>query len=138
MGYQERYLARHQVDQGHRVWVVTSNLKYPATEYQWLSQQLGERVVAPGTYPDEFPGVSVVRLRCTRELGPRLWLRGVEGVLRSINPDVLVVHGMTTPNVGRVAAMKFMRRLGPKCGVVVDDHMLYSAAVMDFPHRLFY
>lgn len=138
MGYQERYLVSHQRDMGHQVWVVTGNVKYPATEYQWLSQQLGPRVVPPATYHDEMPGVPVVRLECTHEIGPRLWLRGVEKTLTELDPDVLVVHGMTTPNVARVAAMKLTRKLGPKCGVIVDDHMLYSAAKMGLAHRLFY
>src|SRR5439155_26509533 len=63
--------------------------------------------------------------------------QGGAKVVGSIDPNVLVVRGMTTPNVGRIAAMKFLRRLRPTCGVVVDDHMLYSAAKMDLPHRLF-
>lgn len=138
LGYQERYLVRHQIAMGHQVTVVTANLKYPATEYHWLSQQLGERVKPPGTYLDEYPDTTVVRLECTREIGPRLWLKGVERTLERLDPDLLVVHGMTTFTAGRVALMKFLRRLGPRCAVVVDDHMLYSAAKMDFAHRLFY
>jgi glycosyltransferase involved in cell wall biosynthesis len=138
MGYQERYLATHQTRMGHQVWIVTSVRKFPPGEYQWLSQQLGADERPPGAYTDELPGVTVVRLACRLQLGHRIWMKGLEDTLRAIGPDIVVAHGLTGPHVGRVLAMKLSRRLGPKCAVVVDDHMLYSAAPQDFKHLFVY
>jgi glycosyltransferase involved in cell wall biosynthesis len=138
MGYQERYLATHQAGMGHEVCIVTSTRRFPPGEYKWLSQQLGLEERPPGIYTDELPGVTVIRLNPRMQRGLRMWMEGLEDVLLEISPDILVAHGLTSPNVGRVLAMKLSGRLGPKCAVIVDDHMLYSAAPQDFKHLLFY
>ncbi len=126
MGYQETYLARLQAAMGHTVHVITSHLRYPGNEYQVLRDVLGNREKAPGTYNDEVTGVAVHRLHTRFEQGLRVWLEGLERHLLECAADLVVVHGVTSFNALRVAALRSRGRISPGTRIVMDEHMLYS------------
>jgi glycosyltransferase involved in cell wall biosynthesis len=138
MGYQERYLALHHVEMGHQVWVLTSALRHPLGEYQWLGSDGQERRMTPGLRTDELPGVQVIRLEAKVELRQRVWLVGLERALREIDPDMIVAHGMNNFNTLRVVLMRLSARLKPSCTIVTDDHMLFSAGGKGAARSMFY
>src|SRR5579864_6051912 len=94
LGYQERYLAYHHAKMGHNVSILTSALRHPLGEYQWLRGVVGERAMSPGIYNYEVEKVQVIRLHAAFEFRHRVWLTGVEKAIRKLDPDVVVLHGM--------------------------------------------
>ena len=115
MGYQETYLAREQVKQGHQVTVVTSDrLATVAADAD------GNRKVPAGR--ETIDGVDVIRLPVRFELptgAAYVWMRGLHETLTELKPDAVHAHGVMTFTAVQIARSK------PTLGfrLVYDSHM---------------
>jgi glycosyltransferase involved in cell wall biosynthesis len=117
MGYQETFLAREQLRQGHTVTVVTSDRYAPLPNYaSTVEPLLGPRLHGAGDFQEE--GISVKRLPVWLERSNRCWLKGLAPVMRELRPDVVHAHNVVKFTTLQIAHLK--RKL--KCGLLVDDH----------------
>lgn len=123
LGYQETFLAKAQILEGHEVKVLTSDRYAPILFKGQASKAiLGDRIVSPGEHAEG--GISVIRLRSLLEFLNNSWLANLEREILTFKPDAIHVHGTYTITSLRVARLH--QRL-PQTVVVFDDHMTYSA-----------
>ncbi|UQD53497.1 hypothetical protein C0971_16820 [Bacillus methanolicus] len=85
LGYEEYYLAREQVKQGHEVYVVTSDRIWPFKNLDLKSRQrnLGR------TYID---GIYLIRLKTYFEFRDFILFKRIKKAIKEINPDIIHVH----------------------------------------------
>lgn len=134
MGYQEHFLAKYQAKLGHEVHVVTSNRAYPVHEgYAAFSTAFPQRVLAVGVSSQD--GYQVHRLAAYGEKHLQLFMRGILATLRSIDPDLVVMHSITRYETLRVAAWK--KLTGQRLRLVADDHSLYVVLEFDWKRRVY-
>ena len=118
-GYQENLLTKYQVKLGHDVTLVTTcrmNTGNSQTE-----------TCEPQDYisPDGF---RVIRLKEKTGLCKKLYLVfaifDIYELLKSISPDFITVHGLSSFSVLQVE--KYIRKCNPKCIVIADNHLDYN------------
>ena len=118
LGYQETYLAKTQLAEGHQVRVFTGDRYFPYPSYDLTyGNHLGPRKVGTGLRIEE--GIPVTRLSTAGEVFDRLFLLGLHRALEVFAPDYLHVHSVTSFTAWQVAGHRFTRR--PV--LVFDDHM---------------
>lgn len=133
LGYQETFLAREQLKQGHTVTVVTSDRYAPFPDYdQTIKPVLGERIQPIGQHIEE--GIPVRRLPVQFERGFRCWLGGLSAILTELNPDVIHAHGVIKLSTLQVVLAK----LNFKHQLLVDDHMHQVNVNKKLSGKLFY
>ena len=100
LGYQEYYLARKHVEQGHDTYVICSDLVWPFPNAAEIMRQAGAkptRKYEPGFY--NIDGIKVYRLKHFFEYNDFVLVRGVGKLLQKIKPEVVFSHesrqGMT-------------------------------------------
>lgn len=121
LGYQETFLAKSQIKQGHNVVVITSDLYFPFPDYEkTIKPILGERLVGIGKFKEE--GISVVRLSRKFDFWNRVYLKNLEKTLEEIKPDLVIVHATCTFLAWQAAKAK--TKIGYK--LICDDHMHLS------------
>jgi glycosyltransferase involved in cell wall biosynthesis len=123
LGYQDTFLALAELRQGHDVSVVTSDRYRPFEDYdETVGRILGSRLVGCGRRDEH--GIDVLRLPVAAEIHFRCWLRGLEDAVRSLCPDLVIVHGLATGQASRLARMKRKSRAqhGRTFSLIVDDH----------------
>ena len=131
MKYQEYYLAREQLAQGHEVYIVTSNRNFPFTDYESTAKSVyGDRILPSGYSNEE--GIQILRLSVLFEHRARVFLRKLHSALKEIKPDVIIVHGIVTIS----SIMLLIRKV--KARYIFDDHMLYQQISRAPQSRLFY
>ena len=98
VGYQENYLPSHQRDLGHEVKLVTSSVPSDAIH-------TNTPVDAPGTY--EYGGIETFRLESWFDIadGGIVVMRGLERLLRQLDPDIIHVH--TLFNTSTLRAVRY-------------------------------
>lgn len=133
LGYQEYFLAIEHAKMGHEVTVVTSERYFPFPDYENTTKPvLGNRIHEPGEY--DLEGYRVIKLPVAFEVSKRVWLKGLERVLRRLRPDLVVCHGIGNFNALRVSSWK--KSMGFK--LLVDDHMLMSEVNRSILGKLYY
>lgn len=119
VGYQEAFLAQAHARKGHEVHVVTSDRYYPFFNYdQAFKPMLGERILGPGV--SEEDGVNVHRLPVwyERPTAGFILLKGISKLLKELKPDIVVSHGIITPNA--YFSGKLKKKL--KYKLIYDNH----------------
>lgn len=117
-GYQENYLTREQINNGHDVLVVTSEYYYPFPGYEkTMRHKLGRRRVGNGEFYDG--PVKIVRKRALfSRLSPGLILFSPIGEIVEYRPEVIHVHGATSLWL----LLVFLARLVLRFRLFVDSH----------------
>jgi glycosyltransferase involved in cell wall biosynthesis len=138
LGYQESYLARYQAEAGHNVEVITGTAIYPNGYYKHLEQIIGLRCRLPGVYTDEVGNVKVHRLSVLFERGMRVWHINLTKVVREIQPELIVLHGVTQFLTIRIALMRLFGMIGRNTRIIADEHMLFSILRRDIRAQMFY
>jgi glycosyltransferase involved in cell wall biosynthesis len=118
LGYQETFLAREHARAGHDVYVVTSD-RYNRIVYSGdaAAKLLGSRIQNAGFFVEE--GIQVWRLKTLFELPNIIWLAGLKEKMIELEPDLVIVHGITNISAVRIAGLKNKSR---KFKLVYDDH----------------
>jgi glycosyltransferase involved in cell wall biosynthesis len=117
--YQEYYLVNEHIKSGHEVHVVTSCLNFPFANYDsTMLSVLGERKMAVGDEVREG-GVIVHKLPYYFELRGRVFMKNLLEVIRRINPDYIICHGIVN-----VSAVRLLYYKKGNCKIIFDDHML--------------
>jgi len=124
IGYQEIFLAKEQVKEGHDVNVITSD-RYDPILYSQNSVEniLGKRIKATGLFVEE--GIKVWRLKILFEVPHGIWMRGLENKIQELEPDVVIVHGIVNFSAIRIAMLK--KKLN-NFKLIYDDHMTFGAS----------
>lgn len=121
LGYQETFLAKAQIKQGHDVIVITSDIYFPFPDYEKTIQPiLGERLVGEGEFVEE--GIPTIRLERKFDFWNRVYLKNLEHTLEKIKPDLVVVHATCTFIAWQAA--RYKQKIGYK--LICDDHMHLS------------
>lgn len=134
-GYQLNLLGRLQVQQGHEVVIITSELdKSP----DFLKSFFGNSDIQKKDL-QYFKSTGVKILRCPSYfwIGSRAFLKlKLFDLIKNVNPDVLFIHGESTLTSIRLL-LKY-KDLNIPC--VIDSHMLEMASLNKFKHifRFFY
>lgn len=122
-GYQVNLLTKLQIDQGHQVTIVTSELdKVPS----WLTAFFGKDNIREKDAAFTMrTGVEVVRIPLLGFYSGRsIYHRSIFRKVNALQPDVLFIHGEDT-----LIAMEYLRRVRKlKYPIVFDCHMLEMAS----------
>ena len=118
LGYQETFLAREHARAGHDVYVVTSD-RYNRIVYSGdaAAKLLGSRIQNAGFFIEE--GIQVWRLKTLFELPNIIWLTGLNEKIIELEPDLVIVHGITNLSAVRIAGLKNKMQ---KFKLIFDDH----------------
>lgn len=121
LGYQETFLAKSQIKQGHAVTVITSDLYFPFPDYEkTIEPILGKRFVGVGEFIEE--GILTIRLKSKFELWNRFYLQKLFQTLEKIKPDLVIVHSACSIVAWQAAKAK--QKIGYQ--LICDDHMHLS------------
>lgn len=117
-GYQENLLTKYQAQLGHQVTLITTNTE---------NRPGGTFEVVPTCDYVSPDGFRVVRLEYERKW-PRSFFSifkqyKIEPLLEEIKPDFIMVHGLGSFSVLRVA--KYLKQ-NPQCKVIADNHLDYN------------
>ncbi len=105
LGYQEYYLAKEHAKMGHEVIVISSDRYYPFPDYNnTVKNILGKRII--GKNDTIYDGFRLIRLGTAFEVKTQIWLKGMEKIVKMVNPDVVFCHEMTHFNSIRIAKIK--------------------------------
>jgi glycosyltransferase involved in cell wall biosynthesis len=131
-GYQEYFLAKEQIKNGHQVSIITSNrLSYAMISvFSKNEQKEKQRIIESGVSNEE--GITVYRLPILFEIFPRVYLRKLKKTLAEIEPDVVHCHSISTIIAFQVACLKKKYRL------IYDDHMIFCSQKKNIIAKLFY
>lgn len=122
LGYQENWLPFEQQKLGHDVAIVCADRYYPMADYaRTLGRLVGDRL-SPGVGVAVERGVEIHRLPALREsVGhAQIALRGLPARVRRLRPDVVHLHGVTTPTTLQVVFSTVRTKL------VADSHTCTS------------
>ncbi|MDR7073321.1 glycosyltransferase family 4 protein [Fictibacillus barbaricus] len=117
-GYEEYYLAREQVKQGHNVHVITSNLIWP---FPNISKKDRLRI----TGSNIVDGINVHRLKTWVEFRDFILFGGVKNILTKLKPDIIHVHEPRQGFYG-LAIRKYAK--SHNISYVVDIHEYHSGS----------
>ena len=133
-GFQEYFLADAWQRMGHEVLSVAGTQVYPNGGYGEIEGQVRQRKVAPGLHQER--GTDVYRLPCFE-----LWHRTIlspklESVVREFEPDIVLTHGVTSPNALRISRLK--RRSQKPFRLICDDHLISEIVHDRLRDKIFY
>lgn len=132
MKYQEYFLAKEQVTAGHEVYVITSNKIFPFPDYNNSAKRMyGNRNLETGYFVDE--GIKIYRLNCLFEINARVYLKGMNALIKEIEPDLIISHGIV-----QFYTLDLLRCNFKSCRLVVDEHMLYTDISNSSIKKIFY
>jgi glycosyltransferase involved in cell wall biosynthesis len=118
-GYQENWLAAHQLKLGHEVCVVTSDYYFPFPNYEaTMAPTLGSRYVGTGRFTDGDIPVIRKPARAASVGPPGLIWFPIQQELESFRPDIIHLHGATSPLF--FTLLRHRKRLNYE--VFVDSH----------------
>ena len=124
LGYQDELLAKYHAQFGHDVHVVTSARAYPRqSNYVTMRDIFPDRVLPDGPTRTE-DNFTIHRLPVYLEMNTQTLLRGAPDLIDSLEPDLVIAHG-----VARLETIRLLYRRGRRpvsYRLVVDDHSLYS------------
>ena len=117
MGYQLNFFAKYH-QPGTQFYIITSD-----SLNLWSSDHDTQKIKTEDRIFEEENRVSIIRLKAWLTSGARsrVWLRGLQKILREIKPDVLYVHGVESYSALRVI---LLRRRFKQCVICFDTHTL--------------
>jgi len=119
IGYQEVFLAKEQIKQGHDVSVITSDRYYPFVDFdKTYKNLLGDRICGSGF--SKMDGIPIYRLKTLGEIKFRVWLLGLEQKVEELNPDYVHVHAV----LANAFRMMKLKKKGMKFKLVADEHII--------------
>ena len=102
-------------------YIISASKNYPKSMgYANLQKMFPSRDIIPGCYYEEK--VKSIRLYPTIEIGFKLWLKELISSIKIIQPDIILVHGVTNLSTLRIALYKLLFR--KKFKLLVDDHSI--------------
>ncbi len=114
-GYQENLLGKYHRKQGHEVTVITGNRKH----------ENGTIVTTPCGRYDLPDGQHIIRLEYSQILCDKISrivrLYPIYDLLRELQPDFVMVHGLSNPSV--LQLRRYVKQLRPDCRVIADNHL---------------
>lgn len=123
-GYQENLLPKYHAKMGHDVTLLTS--------CRMNSTDSIMKVCEPQEYdsPDGFHVIRIEKKKsCCRKIVNILNLYDVYDIIKKINPDFIMVHGLGSFSALQVK--KFLKKINPECTVIADNHLDgYNSAVV--------
>ena len=132
IGYQETFLARRQIELGHRVTVLTSDryVKWPNYD-QIYRPLLGDRIVGPCRRDEQH--IDTWRLPSV-EFQNHPWCPGLGRALNSLKPDAVHLH-----NVGHFMSLSVLRHklTGAGYRLVIDEHNTTQVANPGTAHGIY-
>ena len=132
IGYQEYFLAREQMKEGHEVCVITSDRYFPFIDYEeTMASLLGPRFVGVGRFQER--GIDVVRLPMLLEVGTFAFVRGLRAALKGFSPQLVHAHDEYTQMT--LEAIMLKRSIGYR--IVVDCHS-HGYAMISFSRKFAY
>ncbi len=118
-GYQENLLTKYQVKLGYDVTLIVScNMNSANSEIVTCE---------PEDYisPDGFRVVRVEAKKIiSKKISSFLKISSVYNLLKEINPDLIMVHGLGNFSVLQVR--KYVKKINPECKVIADNHLDYN------------
>lgn len=126
-GYQLNLLSKLQVEQGHEVIIITAEYdKLP----RFLTTFFGnDNIIEKDKIFQEITGVKIIRYPLIGYYSGRaIFKMGLHKLIKSLNPDVLFIHGQDTLT-GMKLLLDYKRMNMP---YVLDCHMLEMASVNKF------
>ncbi len=122
LGYQETFLAREHARSGHEVCVVTSDRYNPIVYAGGAAEAvMGGRIKGSGFFVEE--GIKVWRLKTVSEIPHGIWVAGLAGKIKELQPDVVIMHGVASFSAIRIGRLKSK---GVSFKLIYDDHMTYD------------
>ena len=133
-GFQEYFLADAWQRMGHEVVSIAGTHVYPRAGYGQIEGLARQRKVPPGQHQEL--DTDVWRLPCL-ELRHRTFLSTkLEALVRELAPDMVLVHGVTSANLLRLARLKGKTRKPFR--LICDEHMLSTNTQNGITGKLFY
>jgi glycosyltransferase involved in cell wall biosynthesis len=132
LGYQEYFLAREHAKAGHEVTVLTSDRYDLFLDYEdTVENILGKRIF--GEKIEMIDGFRVIRLKGLFEQpGRRIWLKGLAGWIKRINPDLVISHGEYTYSSLELSILQRFHRFP----LIVDSHTIEKRSRTSFRKQL--
>lgn len=132
IGYQEFLLPKWNAIHGHETYILCSDryASNPNYEQHW-APVLGPRLCGRGKKIVE--GVIVERLK-TWEFIRRPWLFGLSERVRQIDPDIVWIHGTSSPSAFRMALL--CERIEKP--LLMDNHQCFIAARGGLSGKIYY
>jgi glycosyltransferase involved in cell wall biosynthesis len=130
LGYQETFLSLEHSNLGNDVYVITSDY-YDKLIFKSYKSILKNRYVGSGFVINN--AVKIIRLKSLLIFPHCLFLKNLEYQIEKIQPDIIIVHGITNLNAIRVALLKKKKH---NFKLIYDDHMAYDNSKSFF--RIFY
>jgi glycosyltransferase involved in cell wall biosynthesis len=132
--YQEFYLTKEQIAQGHEVVILTSERNYPIANYEKVGKPIfGERIMQVGTYTGSH-GEKIIRLPVRYETGARTWLKGITATLKAEKPHLIIFHGVVQFHTLSLLFSSFHRQTK----VILDEHTVTGDYVGSKPKQYFF
>lgn len=132
LGYQETYLAKEQIEDGHDVAIFTSDRYVKFKDFDKVfGELLGDRVKGEGKFIEE--GITTFRYKPIFELRGQLKFKAdIFNSIENWKPDILIVHNVSSFNSFLIA-----KRFKGKFKIIYDDHIggLYEVSYF---HELYY
>ena len=132
IGYQETFLAKEQIKQGHEVSVITSDRYYPFVDFdKTYKNLLGDRICGSGFV--NIDGIPIYRLKTLGEIKCRVWLLGLEQKVKELKPDYVHVHAV----LANAFRMMKLKKKGMKFKLVVDEHIIELDRSKNLPAQFY-
>ena len=117
-GYQDYYLGLEFRKMGHEIVFVSSDWHFPFPDYDRTARHIiGDPHVGCGVFENDY-GAEVHRLKARLRKTNFIWLEGLFAKLKSLQPDLIISHGLLTWQTARLAY--FGRVLDAP--IIYDDH----------------
>ncbi len=119
IGYAKPQVAKALQTAGHTVEVLTSERYFPFHNYENSVQKtIGKRIRSVGTKMEN--GIKVTRKKTIFEYFTRTYFEDLESELVKRKPDLVIVFGMSSPSMVRVARLKYKHKFKL---TAVDSHL---------------
>lgn len=126
-GYQINIIPKYMVNEGHEVYIITSELeKIPDGLTNFFGK---DNIIEDDRRYTKETGVNIIRIPIKRYISGRvIFTDRIFKVVNEINADILYIHGNDT-----WTGMKFLMKYKKiKCPIIMDSHMLEMASTNPF------
>lgn len=131
-GYQENFLAKHNVKRGLDTYIISST---DLSAWGEVTNSIEWQTIADKEFSQKY-GVTIFRLRVLFQYSKRLFMVGLRKKLSQINPDIVFIHGVSLPFV--FTALNWSKKNNKI--IIVDDHMVPAGVKNRYSglfHKLF-
>ncbi|MFX0152695.1 MAG: hypothetical protein ACFFAJ_18070, partial [Candidatus Hodarchaeota archaeon] len=124
IGYEEYYLAKSQIEMGHRVLIITSDRYYPFPNYSSIYRNILGSRDSPNIGFHRELGIPTLRLKPIVELDTSILLKNLATSIRTFQPEIIHIHNFFHPL--SLQCLLFVKSEFPKRKIIVDVHMIPS------------